>query len=134
MAKFPVYRTEATISGRPQAVRANIDVDTGEGAVAQAIGGLGGAIQDLGIKYDIMDARTQFNDSSIKAAEAIDKYFLELEGIDDPTKYNERLNQLYVDLGKIAPTNKRALRIYNNNINQQRLKIAQDTREMPQVW
>ena len=41
MAKFPIIRATGTLPGRSTAVRANIDVRTGEGELAQAVGQIG---------------------------------------------------------------------------------------------
>ena len=62
MAKFPIERARDKLGFVPTtAVRANIDVRTGEEAIGQAVAGLGGALFDLGIKYDLKEANTQFS-------------------------------------------------------------------------
>lgn len=69
MARFPIQRTERTISGRAPVVRARLDVSTGEGAVAEAISGLGAGITALGEKYDLKQANTQFSEYKRKVGE-----------------------------------------------------------------
>ncbi len=61
MAEFPIEYSTATPSGRGPSVRAGTDVSTGAGAIGAAVAGLGGAIADLGIKYDLKEANTQFS-------------------------------------------------------------------------
>jgi len=51
MAKFPIRRTERTISGRGAAVRANIDVDTGHAALGEALKDVGSAITGVATQF-----------------------------------------------------------------------------------
>ena len=61
MAKFSVQYTNATLPGRSSSVRANIDVSTGDREIGQAVSGVGGAVHELGMKYDLLEANTQFS-------------------------------------------------------------------------
>lgn len=54
MAKFPIVRTERTVSGRGPSVRADLDVRTGAREVAEAVSGLGEALFGIGLKRQQM--------------------------------------------------------------------------------
>ena len=139
MAKFPITRAPEELRVTPTtAVRAGLDVSavmppavlpTGAGAIGEAIAGIGGAIFDLGVKWDLINAKTQLGESSVAASDAINKYFLELEGNNDPETYGERLNQLFEELTTFAPTNRTAAGIYNQNLARQRLTLGKQTRD-----
>ena len=61
MANFPIVRQNLTVSGRSTSVRQNINTNTGAGAIGQAVAGVGGAMADLGLKWDLKEANTQFS-------------------------------------------------------------------------
>ena len=136
--KFPITRAPERLGVTPTtAVRAGLDVSavmppatlpTGAGAIGEAIAGIGGAIFDLGVKWDLINAKTQLGESSVAASDAINKYFLELEGNNDPETYGERLNQLFEELTTLAPTNRTAAGIYNKNLARQQLTLSKQTR------
>lgn len=130
MAKFPIQRAPERLGVVPTtAVRARIDVRTGEREVAEAVSGGGEALFGLGIKIDIINAKTQLAESDVAAADTINKYFLELEGNDNPETYGTELNQLFDKLEGLAPTNRRASRVYSQNLAQQRLTLGKQTRD-----
>ena len=114
---FRIQRTQATISGRGTGVRADIDVRTGGQQVAQAVSGLGGALQDLGIKADLVEATTQLSESRRQARERINALKLELDGIDDTSLFGERTTKALDDLGTFIPKNGRAARQYQEFVN-----------------
>lgn len=63
MAKFGIQRApERLRTTGATGVRASLDVGTGEGAIAGAMAGLGGAVSNLGLKYDLKQANTQFSE------------------------------------------------------------------------
>jgi len=61
MAKFGIYRSTKQLPGVGTAVRANYNTDTGEAQMWGAVGQAAGAIMDLGIKWDLKEANTQFS-------------------------------------------------------------------------
>lgn len=131
MAKFPIERAREEVGITPTtAVRADIDVSTGEEMIGRAISGAGRAILDLGIKYDLINAKTELAQSDISAADVTNKYFLELEANDDPETYGEKLNDLFAKLEKLAPSNRRARRIYNQNLASSVLTVGRQTRAL----
>ncbi len=70
--QFPVFYGPEKLGTVPNiAVPANINVSTGTGVVGKAIGEFGSALLDLGIKYDLKEANTQFS-----------KYKSDIDGLD----------------------------------------------------
>lgn len=140
MAKFPIQQAPERLGVTPTtAVRAGLDVSAaippdvipiGEAEIGQAVVGIGGTLMDLGAKWDLINAKTQLGESSIAASDAINKYFLELEGNDNPETYGENLNRLFEELTMLAPANRTAAGIYNKKLAAQQLTIGKQTRDM----
>ena len=128
MAKFPIQRAPERLGTIPP-VRATIDVDTGGQLVAEAAAGLGGAIADLGLRWDLINAKTQLAEADIAASDTINKYFLELQGNNEPNTYGERLNQLFGKLETLTPNNRRAANVYRQNLARQKLTVGRQTRD-----
>ena len=126
MAKFPIQEARQTLDFTPTtAVRADIDVRTGEGQVGAAIGQ--GLLQ-LGEQFQLMNAKTQLSESDVAAAEATNRYFLELQGNDEPETYGESMNSLFEEFGTLAPKDRRARAVYNRRTSNLMLSVAQKTR------
>lgn len=126
MAKFPIKEARQTLGFTPTtAVRANIDTRTGEGQVGAAIGQ--GLLQ-LGEQFQLINAKTQLSESDVAAAEATNRYFLELQGNDEPETYGTSMNSLFDELGTLAPRDRRAKAVYNRRTSNLMLSIAQKTR------
>ena len=125
--RFPITEARQELAVTPtRAVRANIDTRTGAGTVGAAIGQ---GILDLGVKWDLMAAKTQLNRSSIDASNRINEYFIELDGNDDPATYGALFDTLSTDLAELAPRNRKALRVYNQNLAKQMIQLGRQTRE-----
>ena len=131
MAKFPIIRAKGTLPGRAAAVRARIDVDTGEQLVAEAVAGFGGAIANLGLRWDLMEASTQLNEAKMKAKQEHTRLMLALPGIEPAEHENEYKKSLKVQQG-FMPTNRRAAGAYkqllNNSIPQWELNVKNVTK------
>ena len=128
MAKFPIQRAPEKLGVVPTtAVRAGLDVRTGGQELAGAIAGLGGAIVNLGLRWDLINAKTQLAESDINAADTINKYFLELQENNDPETYGEKFNQLFNELGTLTPKNRRAAGVYGQHLAQHKLTIGRQT-------
>lgn len=127
MGTFPITRARQELGFTPStAVRANIDVRTGEGQVGAAIGqGLLG----LGEEFTIINAKTQLSEQNVAASDEINKFFLELGANDDPETYPEQLNGLFSNLDSLSPKNSIAARAYNQRLASLKLSVAKDTRE-----
>jgi len=128
MDRFPIYRSTKQLPGVGTSVRANFNTDTGEGQVWGAIGNAANTIADLGVKWDLMDAKAQLNESSIVANDVINGFYTELSGNNDPNTYGESLNKLYENLDSISPKNPRANSLFKKNISDKKLSIAKDVR------
>ena len=130
MAKFPRTEARQELGFTPATgVRADIDVRTGTGAVGAAIANLGATVIDLGEKWDLVAAKSQLSKSTIDASDRISKYFLELDGNDDPATYRANFDKLTKDLDALAPRNTKALRVYSENIAKQKIQLASQTRQ-----
>ena len=126
MATFPITEARQELGVVPTTgVRARIDTRTGAGLVGAAIGR---GILDLGVKWDLMAAKTQLSKSSIDASNRINEYFIELDGNDDPATYGNSFERLSTDLAALAPRNRNALRVYNENLARQIIQVGGQTR------
>ncbi len=114
--KFNIQRARRTLPGRAPQVRANIDIRTGGQQVAQAIAGFGGAIADLGIKWDLMEASTQLNEAKMRAKQEHVRLMLALPGI-EPGEHAKAYEKSLETQQGFMPKNKRAANSYNMFIN-----------------
>lgn len=127
MAKFPTTLARQELGFVPTtAVRAEIDVRTGEGTVGAAIGqGLLG----LGREWQLMNAKTQLSESNIAADDAEIKFLLGLEDEDVET-YESGMQKLFSEIDSLAPRNRQAAAIYNQQRSRRRLSIALKVQQM----
>jgi hypothetical protein len=128
-ATFPIVRTQRTLPGRSTAVRANIPTDTGQGLIGEAVASVGGAVSDLGVKFDLIQARSQLSESTVAASDIENAFFLELQGNNDPETYGESMEKLFADIDTLAPKNEKAAAMYNQQMAGRKLAIAKKTRE-----
>lgn len=117
-ARFPIERARERLGVVPTtAIRADIDVRTGQEAIWAAVSAFGGAMADVGRRYDLKEANTQLseyqrnvkNDNILRAQEL--KYEV------DPAKYEAIFKAHAETQAGFMPTNKRALSaaiIWNN--------------------
>lgn len=107
---FRIQRTQGSLPGRASAVRANVDVDTGGQLVGRALQGLGGAVTDLGVKYDITQAQTQLSEFQRKANEENNRFVLSLDTNLDPETYRAEYKKSTEAVYSLMPKNARAAR------------------------
>ena len=115
MARFPIQRAPERL-GTISPVRANIDVDTGEQLLAEAVAGFGGAIANLGLRWDLMQASTQLNEAKMKAKQEHIRLMLALPGLEPDEHEKEYENSLKTQQG-FMPTNRRAAGAYRQLLN-----------------
>ena len=132
MAKFPIQRAPEKLGVVPTtAVRADIDVRTGGRELAGAVAGLGGAIANLGLRWDIMQASTQLNEAKMKAKQEHTRLMLALPGLEPDEHAKEYENSIKVQQG-FMPTNRRAAGAYKQLLNdfapQQELNVKNVTK------
>jgi len=123
MARFPIQRAEKTIPGVGPSVRADVDVRTGE----QGIAGLGFALMELGVKWDVIQGKTQADNalrdarlSYVKMLNEINQPQLDQEGRpveDDISRWDSAFNAHKQRVSELTPKNKRGARQYNSYIN-----------------
>lgn len=117
MAKFPIQRAPEKLGAVPTtAVRADMDVRTGGRELAGAIAGFGGAIANLGLRWDLMQASTQLNEAKMKAKQEHIRLMLTLPGFEPDEHAKEYKNSLKVQQG-FMPTNRRAAGAYRKLLN-----------------
>lgn len=131
-ARFPILRAPDKLGVVPTtAVRADIDVRTGSQELAGAVAGFGGAIANLGLRWDLMQASTQLNEAKMKAKQEHIRLMLALPGLEPDEHAKEYENSLKVQQG-FMPTNRRAAGAYgqllNNFIPQQELNVENATK------
>lgn len=117
MAKFPIQRAPEKLGVVPTtAVRADMDVRTGGRELAGAIAGFGGAIANLGLRWDLMQASTQLNEAGMKAKQEHIRLMLALPGLEPDEHAKEYENSVKVQQG-FMPTNRRADSAYRQLLN-----------------
>lgn len=109
---FDIVRARGTLPGRATQVRADMDVRTGGQQVAQAWAGVGGAMADLGLKWDIMQADKQLAESKRLTREEMNRLSLSYEGNLDPDTYQKEFEKSLETIKGFAPKNKRASGAY----------------------
>ena len=110
---YEIYRTGATVSGQSASVRANYNVSTGGQAVGQAIAGAGSVLQQLGEKWDLQEADTQFTKAKSLARQEHNNFLiasreLEPENFQKAYAASMKLRQSFM------PKNRRAAGVYGN--------------------
>lgn len=110
MGTFPgdIQRTTRTLPGTTGGVRTELDVSTGEAAKARAVSQLGGAIFDIGIKFDIIEADTQLTKAKRLAKEEINRLAASFNTNDEPATYQAELDKSLDTIQGLAPKNRRA--------------------------
>lgn len=107
---FEIVRARGTLPGRATAVRANIDVDVGGQLMGRALAGLGGALAQEGLRYDLMEAAAQVSETRRKITERWNKLSLELQQNPDSTTYQPEYNKVMAEVKTYVPKNRRAAR------------------------
>jgi len=95
----------------------DMDVTTDQGQVWQAVTQLGGTVMDLGQRFALMQADTQFSDAKLKARQEINRLSMELEKNPDSDTYQKALNDSISKLWTFQPKNGVAAREYEKWIN-----------------
>ena len=122
MAEFPISRTDAVPSGQAPAVRANLDVSTGEAGVWSGMGELGQAIFAIGQKRKEKDNRIALS-NAVSALDAYEnKQLLDLRDVQFATvdeidgleaKYPESYERQVQDLAKnLSPDTAADFKVY----------------------
>jgi len=117
MANFPIVRSKKTLPSQGPNVLMDMDVTTGQGQVWQAVTQLGGTVMDLGQRFALMQADTQFSDAKLKARQEINRLSMELEKNPDSDTYQKALNDSISKLWTFQPKNGVAAREYEKWIN-----------------
>ncbi len=94
-----------------------ISADTGGALVAQAVAGFGGAIADLGTKYDIMQAETELSEAKRKSSEEINRLAISYRTNLDPDTYQSEYEKSQATIKSYTPNNRRAARVYGQWLN-----------------
>jgi hypothetical protein len=110
--KFPIIRTERTISGRGPSVRAALDVRTGGREVAEAISGLGGVTVQEALRFDLLQADNQLTRAKGLANDRITRFGIELQSNLDPDTYHKQYAGVLQEINSFTPKNRRASRAY----------------------
>lgn len=109
MAKFGLTRARQELGFTPStAVRADIDTRTGKGAVAAAVAELGGAVVDLGLKYDLKQANTELSEYQRLVGESNVRRNIEIANELDPNKHDEIFKRFSDQQKALFPANPRA--------------------------
>jgi len=116
MGNFNIQRARGTLPGRATQVRADLDVRTGGQQIAQAVAGLGGAMANLGLRWDLIEADTQFNEAKMRARQEHIRLMLALPGL-EPEKHAEEYEKSLKVQQDYMPKNKRAANSYGKFLN-----------------
>ena len=121
MGQFPIIRAKGTLPGVSGQVRGNVDFDTGEGQVGQAIAGLGGVAMNLGItlkNIELQRIKDRDTRNTIKAESYLDVASAEHE------LFREQNADTSLWLDNYKELNKKALEMANQ------LDLSEPAREM----
>ena len=129
MGTFGIQRAQRGITPASGSVRANINVDTGAGAVGAAVVGLGTEAVNLGKRYEIIEAKAQLSESSVAAADEINTFLDSLGENDDPETYGQEFGKLSERIDALTPTNSKAANIFRQNMATRSLQTAKFTRD-----
>lgn len=114
MAKFQIVRAKGTLPGVGPSVRADMDVRTGGRLTAEAISGLGKAIQQEAIRYDLIEAATQFDTAKRLSREEINRLSLSFDGNLEPDTYHKEYEKSVGTIRSYMPKNRRAARAFES--------------------
>lgn len=108
-ARFPIQRAPERLGvvGKT-AVRSNLDLRTGEAALAKAIAGFGESVADLGMRYELKEANTQLSEYQRRVREDNNLREIEISKELDPNKHNEIYKRHWDDQQGWLPQNRRA--------------------------
>jgi hypothetical protein len=124
MAKFNITRTEKGLPGTSGSVRDSNDPAIGAGVIGQAAAGLGTEVKDLGIRFDLIQAKSQLSDSMVHAANLTNSFFDTLGSNEDPETYGEELAKLNKQIESVTPENSRAAGVFRQNMATRSIQTA----------
>lgn len=107
---FEIYRTSATLSGRPAAVPAG---QMNLGMSGQGVAEFGKSLMDEGIRLDLLQADTQFTKAKAQAREEHDRMLIEFQQA-DPSEYEKLYEESMIKRQNLRPANRRAGFAYDN--------------------
>jgi len=101
MGQFPIVRAKGTLPGVSGQVRGNVDFDTGEGQVGQAVAGLGGVAFNIGMNYELRAAATERSNAEIAVQDITNRYAEELKKNPDYTTYPKMQESMETEINAI---------------------------------
>jgi hypothetical protein len=113
MAEFPIVRAKGTLTEIVPAARADIDVRTGVGLLAQAISGLGKDIE----KFELMQASTELSEFKRKVREEHNRLAISYDGNLDPNTFKAEYEKSLVARQALIPKNRFAARAAREWLN-----------------
>jgi hypothetical protein len=123
MARTSILYSGATFPGGTGNALADINVNTGEQYIAQAIGEAGGVMQQVGVEMFKLQANTEFTDAVAADQKAINDFNTALVGTTDEHSYQDAYDKMYNQISSRQIKNKLAARMHEQWITQQTPKL-----------
>lgn len=120
MAKFPITYTQRTVSGQGPSVFGQVQARTGAGMIAQALSGLAGQIQYLGVVENRIAAAAELSKLQREATTTKDNLLLGFQKEEDYRTYMPDFEETFAALAEADVKNPFAKRSYENWLNEVR--------------
>ena len=118
---FDIQQTQRSVPGRSGGVTFQADLSTGQAGVAAAAGQLAGAVQDLAVTLNRLQAENQLAEAQRQTDEALNKLAIEFETDPDSSTYQKRFDETMGQIQQFTPKNKLAARAFANMVKNQRV-------------
>lgn len=123
MVRTSIIYSNATFPGGTGNALADINTNTGEQYIAQAIGELGGVMQKVGEEMYKLQANTEFTDAIAADQKAINDFNTAIVGSPDEHTYQDAYDKMYNQISSRPIKNKLAARMHEQWITQQTPKL-----------
>jgi hypothetical protein len=124
MGRFEAPLTQKGLPGTSGSVRDTTDPTIGAGVIGQAAARLGTEVKNLGIRFDLIQAKSQLSDSMVHASNLTNSFFDTLGSNEDPETYGEELRKLNKQIEGVTPENSRAAGVFRQNMATRSLQTA----------
>ncbi len=119
MAKFPIIKAPERLGAVPAAPRAAVSIRTGAEAVGLAVAGVGGALVDLGVRADLIEADNQLSEATREAnriSNEINDLVRQTEDTSEES-FNKINENIAARITALRPKNEKAARAFDRRMS-----------------